>query len=144
MEGFKYRYFSRKYMKRLIIILFLVSLVSLNGCAEEKSSKDEDFFCYEPYFEYREGKCCLDENKDQKCDEPKSNEAKPSSTPSSTSSLTETQKREICNDLDAWYDYCSLKGIDINTCSTQAVEKVKRIYGLSDSQLFEISDYCWG
>jgi len=67
-----------------------------------------------------------------------------SSTPSSKSSLTETQKKEICNDLNAYYDYCELEGIDIDTCSKQAVEKVKRIYELSDSQLLEISDYCWG
>ena len=60
-----------------------------------------------------------------------------------TNPLTEIQKNEICDDINAYYDYCELNDIDINTCSTQAVEKVKRIYELSDNQLLEISDYCW-
>jgi len=66
-----------------------------------------------------------------------------STTPKSNSQLTTIEKQEICNDINAYYDYCELQKIDIDTCSKQAVEKAKRIYGLSDSQLLELSDYCW-
>ncbi len=50
-------------MKKLIVILFIVSLLILSGCA-----KKEESLCKTPYFEYKTGECCLDINSNQICD----------------------------------------------------------------------------
>ncbi len=57
-------------------------------------------------------------------------------------SLTPTQKEEICNDMEAWLDYCYDTGINAKTCGEQMVEKTMRLYKISVTQFKEISESC--
>jgi len=56
-----------KIMKRLTIVLFLLSLLFISACVKETVIK-ESSFCKSPYFEYKEGECCLDEGNNSICD----------------------------------------------------------------------------
>ncbi len=53
-------------MKKLLIILFLLSLLFISSCAKEVIK--ESSFCKKPYFEFRKGECCLDNNDNSICD----------------------------------------------------------------------------
>ncbi|MDP6642246.1 MAG: hypothetical protein QGF74_02630 [Candidatus Nanoarchaeia archaeon] len=54
-------------MKRLTIVLFLLSLLFISACVKETVIK-ESSFCKDPYFEYKEGECCLDKSNNSICD----------------------------------------------------------------------------
>jgi hypothetical protein len=49
-------------MKRIVLLLILLFLFS---CSYQK---EDSFFCSPPYFEWKAGECCLDENDNKICD----------------------------------------------------------------------------
>ncbi|MBS3169678.1 hypothetical protein J4210_04280 [Candidatus Woesearchaeota archaeon] len=57
-------------------------------------------------------------------------------------SLPESKKKEICNDLIAYFQYCNDAGNSQNSCSTTAHEKILRIYKITNEQIIEVVDYC--
>lgn len=52
-------------MKRLLLILSIIGLVILSGCAKENM---EGSLCNKPYFEFMKGQCCLDADDNKICD----------------------------------------------------------------------------
>jgi|SRR3989344_768302 len=54
-------------MKRYMIFLLLFSIIFISACAKETVIQ-ESSFCKTPYFEYKVGECCLDQNSNSVCD----------------------------------------------------------------------------
>ena len=54
-------------MKKVVIALFLLTTLFISACAKEVVN--ESSFCKKPYFEFKKGECCLDNNNNYVCDE---------------------------------------------------------------------------
>ncbi|MBI2667981.1 hypothetical protein HYX17_04410 [Candidatus Woesearchaeota archaeon] len=54
-------------MKKVVIVLFLLTTLFISACSKEVVN--ESSFCKKPYFEFKKGECCLDNNNNSVCDE---------------------------------------------------------------------------
>src|SRR3989344_2056001 len=57
--------------KKLVFALILFSIVIISGCgkgAEEATGSAVESVCKSPYFEFKVGECCLDQNANSICD----------------------------------------------------------------------------
>ena len=57
-------------------------------------------------------------------------------------SLNIDKKIEICREIEIYENYCYNNGIFSSECAEQIVEKVKRLYWISDSQLNDVIFCC--
>lgn len=87
-------------MKKMIFALFILSLVILVGCSQPESTQeqttqeaemqDESPLCTPPYFEYKKGDCCLDQNGNQICDSDEKQDE-----PTENEELPDTPKEQV-------------------------------------------------
>tara|TARA_Y100000310_G_scaffold246869_1_gene252304 strand:- start:9052 stop:9828 length:777 start_codon:yes stop_codon:yes gene_type:complete len=54
-------------MKKLTLILFLLTILFISACSKGPIITEESF-CKIPYLEYKKGECCLDQNNNILCD----------------------------------------------------------------------------
>lgn len=55
-------------MKKVVIVFLLLAILFISACAKE-TVINESSFCKKPYFEFKKGECCLDNNNNSICDE---------------------------------------------------------------------------
>jgi len=74
-----------------------------------------------------------EEEKSTKIESPKSDEVV----------LTQELKDEICYEMDTYIEYCYGQGNPLDQCASETLEKVKRIYGITEQQFLEVNEYCY-
>lgn len=103
-------------MKRLLFALLIISLIVLNGCANETGEKP---LCNKPYFEYMIGQCCLDADDNKICDKDETVKEEKSEV---ASQPVQALTSELCLDtfyLDCVWSYATKNEVQVKFKGTE-------------------------